>query len=89
MFLWNILCEIYNSKYRSWKIKFLYFLFNEKYNLTKKYKILQKIWKILEKYGIVNKRDGGGEIYFDNVLIRKDGRFVLPELECLNPENLI
>jgi aminopeptidase len=32
---------------------------------------------------------GGGEIYFDDVLIRKDGRFVLPELEGLNPENLI
>ncbi|EIT85489.1 aminopeptidase [Fictibacillus macauensis ZFHKF-1] len=31
---------------------------------------------------------GGGEIYFDDVLIRKDGRFVLPELEMLNPENL-
>lgn len=31
---------------------------------------------------------GGGEIYFDDVLIRKDGRFVLPELDCLNPENL-
>ncbi len=31
---------------------------------------------------------GGGEIYFDDVLIRKDGRFVLPELEKLNPENL-
>ncbi|MBO9131228.1 aminopeptidase [Bacillus sp. 165] len=31
---------------------------------------------------------GGGEIYFDDVLIRKDGRFVLAELECLNPENL-
>jgi len=31
---------------------------------------------------------GGGEIYFDDVLIRKNGRFVLPELECLNPENL-
>lgn len=31
---------------------------------------------------------GGGEIYFDEVLIRKDGVFVLPELECLNPENL-
>ncbi|WP_110114148.1 aminopeptidase [Bacillus sp. CGMCC 1.16541] len=31
---------------------------------------------------------GGGEIYFDNVLIRKDGRFVIPELEALNPENL-
>lgn len=32
---------------------------------------------------------GGGEIYFDDVLIRKDGIFVLPELEALNPENLI
>jgi aminopeptidase len=32
---------------------------------------------------------GGGEIYFDGVLVRKDGRFVLPELDGLNPENLI
>ncbi len=32
---------------------------------------------------------GGGEIYFDDVLVRKDGVFVLPELVCLNPENLI
>ena len=31
---------------------------------------------------------GGGEIYFDDVLIRKDGIFTLPELACLNPENL-
>lgn len=31
---------------------------------------------------------GGGEIYFDDVLIRKDGRFVLPELQGLNPEQL-
>ncbi len=31
---------------------------------------------------------GGGEIYFDDVLVRKDGRFVLPELDGLNPENL-
>jgi aminopeptidase len=31
---------------------------------------------------------GGGEVYFDDVLIRKDGRFVVAELECLNPENL-
>lgn len=31
---------------------------------------------------------GGGEMYFDDVLIRKDGMFVIPELECLNPENL-
>ena len=32
---------------------------------------------------------GGGEIYFDNVLIRKDGRFVLDSLLPLNPENLL
>ena len=31
---------------------------------------------------------GGGEIYFDDVLIRKDGIFTLPELQALNPENL-
>lgn len=32
---------------------------------------------------------GGGEIYFDDVLIRKDGEFILEELKALNPENLI
>ncbi len=32
---------------------------------------------------------GGGEIYFDDVLIRKDGLFVLPELTGLNPDNLV
>ena len=32
---------------------------------------------------------GGGEIYFDDVLIRKDGIFVLPELDGLNPEKLM
>ena len=31
---------------------------------------------------------GGGEIWFDGVLVRKDGRFVLPELQGLNPEEL-
>jgi aminopeptidase len=31
---------------------------------------------------------GGGEIWFDDRLIRKDGRFVIPALEPLNPENL-
>ncbi len=31
---------------------------------------------------------GGGEIYFDDILIRKDGIFVIDELKCLNPENL-
>ena len=40
------------------------------------------VWIQREEYG-------GGEIYFDDVLIRKDGRFTVPELECLNPEHLI
>ncbi|GJM63631.1 aminopeptidase [Persicobacter diffluens] len=31
---------------------------------------------------------GGGEMYFDGKLIRKDGIFVVPELEGLNPEQL-
>jgi len=31
---------------------------------------------------------GGGEIYFDDILIRKDGRFVTEELGGLNSENL-
>ncbi|MCC7231267.1 MAG: aminopeptidase [Fimbriimonadaceae bacterium] len=31
---------------------------------------------------------GGGEIWFDGTLVRKDGLFVLPELLALNPENL-
>lgn len=32
---------------------------------------------------------GGGEIWFDDILIRKDGVFVPEELHCLNPENLV
>jgi aminopeptidase len=31
---------------------------------------------------------GGGEIWFDGELVRKDGRFVHPDLEGLNPERL-
>ena len=31
---------------------------------------------------------GGGEIWFDGVLIRKDGLFTLPELAGLNPDQL-
>jgi aminopeptidase len=31
---------------------------------------------------------GGGEIYFDDKLIRKDGLFTLPELQDLNPDRL-
>jgi aminopeptidase len=32
---------------------------------------------------------GGGEVWFDGTLVRKDGRFVAPELNGLNPENLV
>lgn len=31
---------------------------------------------------------GGGELYFDDKLIRKDGLFVIPELAALNPDQL-
>jgi len=31
---------------------------------------------------------GGGEVWFDGELVRKDGRFVVPDLAGLNPENL-
>ncbi len=31
---------------------------------------------------------GGGELYFDDVLIRKDGEFVIDELKALNPDSL-
>lgn len=37
---------------------------------------------------VQTKEMGGGEIYFDDVLVRKDGIFVLDELKALNPENL-
>jgi len=37
---------------------------------------------------IQTKKCGGGEIWFDRTLIRKDGRFLPKELRGLNPENL-
>ena len=43
-------------------------------------------WDIVK---ILRKEYGGGEIYFDNVLIMKDGKFVLNDLKGLNRENLI
>lgn len=43
-------------------------------------------WDIVN---IQTKEFGGGEIWFDDVLIRKDGVFILDELKQLNPENLI
>lgn len=42
-------------------------------------------WDIVN---IQRKEFGGGEIWFDDVLVRKDGIFILEELKCLNPENL-
>jgi aminopeptidase len=32
---------------------------------------------------------GGGEIWFDDQLIRKDGKFLPDDLAPLNPENLV
>ena len=43
-------------------------------------------WDIVN---IQTKEYGGGEIWFDDVLVRKDGVFVIDELKSLNPENLI
>lgn len=37
---------------------------------------------------VQTKEFGGGEIYFDDVLIRKNGRFVTKDLEKCNPEYL-
>jgi len=37
---------------------------------------------------IQDKAHGGGEIWFDDKLIRKDGLFVISELTKLNPQNL-
>ena len=39
--------------------------------------------------GIQTPEYGGGDIYFDDQLIRHDGRFIPAELQALNPENLI
>ena len=38
---------------------------------------------------LIQRRElGGGEVWFDGELIRKDGLFVLPDLRPLNPKNL-
>lgn len=37
---------------------------------------------------IQTKKYGGGEIYFDDKLIRKDGIFIIDSLKSLNPNNL-
>ena len=45
----------------------------------------QNHWDMVQSHSVEN---GGGEVYFDNVLIRKNGVFVIDELKGLNPENL-
>ncbi len=42
-------------------------------------------WDLVQ---IQTKEYGGGEIYLDGELVRKDGLFVPDDLQCLNPENL-
>ena len=42
-------------------------------------------WDIVTSHA---KEMGGGEIWADGVLIRKDGLFTLPELQQLNPDNM-
>ena len=42
-------------------------------------------WDLIQSHSPAN---GGGEIYFDDILIRKDGVFVTPELKPMNPKNL-
>ena len=42
-------------------------------------------WDLVQ---VQTKEYGGGEIYLDGELIRKDGRFVAEDLLLLNPENL-
>jgi len=42
-----------------------------------------------DKVQIQRESCGGGEIWFDGRLIRKDGIFVVPELLALNPERLL
>lgn len=42
-------------------------------------------WDLVQ---IQTKEYGGGEIYLDGELIRKDGLFVVDDLKCLNPDNL-
>lgn len=42
-------------------------------------------WDIVK---ILRKEFGGGKIYFDNILIMKDGKFTLDDLKDLNVENL-
>lgn len=43
-------------------------------------------WDLVQ---IQRPENGGGEIYIDGKLIRKDGKFTTPELEPLNPEKLL
>lgn len=43
-------------------------------------------WDLIQSHAA---QFGGGEIYFDGVLIRKNGEFITPNLVALNPKNLV
>ena len=43
-------------------------------------------WDIIQSH---EPEFGGGEVWFDDFLIRKDGKFLTKELQVLNPENLV
>jgi len=59
--------------------------YDESYGDGAEKNISQIHWDIIQSHCETH---GGGEIYFDDVLIRKDGIFVIKELLPLNPENL-
>ena len=43
-------------------------------------------WDLVQSHDLAY---GGGEIWLDNELIRKNGVFVVDYLKCLNPLNLV
>lgn len=42
-----------------------------------------------DMYNIQRPEYGGGDVWFDNGLVRRNGRFVVPDLQALNPEALL
>lgn len=56
------------------------------YDLAFNGNVSQIHWDLVLMMG---EKAGGGEIYFDGQLIRRNGLFVIDELQGLNPENLV
>ena len=49
---------------------------------------LQPVFIVADMVLIQRPEWGGGEVWFDGELIRKDGKFLPKDLKPLNPENL-